>query len=282
VEKGHDVTKYVLTTFGGAGGQHACAVADSLGMRTVLIPPMAGVLSALGIGLADTTVIREQAVEVRLGQETIGHVVDVATSLESVARSELTAQGVSDDRVRVIARAQLRYDGTDSSLTVELADPPAMVAAFETSHRNTYSFLLDRPLIVESVSVEGVGLTPQPNLGRIAALDETIADAPQRTVRLWSAGSWRDVALFERERMPAGMEVSGPAIIAEANATTVVDDGWQGLSGLRPTRSCWRSSTTSSCRSPSRWVVRSSRQRSRSTFASDWTSRARCSTPKAT
>ena len=142
VEKGHDVTEYVLTTFGGAGGQHACAVADSLGIRTVLVPPMAGVLSALGIGLADTTVMREQAVEAPLEPETVDRVGEIAAALESIARAELAAEGVPDDRVRVVARAHLRYDGTDNALAVELADLDAMVAAFEASYRTTYSFLL--------------------------------------------------------------------------------------------------------------------------------------------
>jgi 5-oxoprolinase (ATP-hydrolysing) len=227
VERGHDVTDYVLTTFGGAGGQHACAVADSLGIRTVLIPPMAGVLSALGIGLADTTVMREQAVEAPLGPQTVDRVGEIAASLESIARAELAAEGVPDERVRVVARAHLRYDRTDNALAVELAGLDAMVAGFEARYRTMYSFLLERPLIVEAVSVEVTGLTPQPDLKGIATIDQTMPEARPETVRLWAGGRWRDVPLFERERMPAGTKVDGPAIIAEANATTVVDEGWR-------------------------------------------------------
>ena len=180
VEKGHDVTDYVLTTFGGAGGQHACAVADSLGIRTVLIPPMAGVLSALGIGLADTTVMREQAVEAPFGPETVDRVGEIAVALESIARAELAAEGVPGERVRVVARVHLRYDRTDNALAVELADLDAMVAGFEARYRTTYSFLLERPLIVEAVSVEATGLTPQPDLTSIANDRRDDARSPAR------------------------------------------------------------------------------------------------------
>src|SRR5699024_2624864 len=130
VHKGHDVTRYALTTFGGAGGQHTCAVADALGIRTVLVPPLAGVLSALGIGLADLTVLREQAVEVQLSEVTVSRLADTADALEAAARAELAAQGVPADRVEVIRRAHLRYSGTDTVIPVVLGDPAAMTAAF--------------------------------------------------------------------------------------------------------------------------------------------------------
>jgi 5-oxoprolinase (ATP-hydrolysing) len=227
VEKGHDVTGYVLTTFGGAGGQHACAVADALGIPTVLVPPMAGVLSALGIGLADTTVMRERSVEEPLGPQSIDRVGDVATALAATARTELAEQGVPAERARLVTRAHLRYEGTDSALAVELAGPDAMTEAFEVSHRRAYSFLLDRPLVVEAVSVEATGLTEQPDLTDVATVDGPATEARSETVRMWSGGTWRDVPLLERDRMPAGASVTGPAIVAEANATTVIDEGWQ-------------------------------------------------------
>jgi 5-oxoprolinase (ATP-hydrolysing) len=226
VEKGHDVTRYALTTFGGAGGQHACAVADSLGIRTVVVPPLAGVLSALGIGLADTTVMREQSVEMPLDATTMTRVGEVAAELTAVTRAALAAEGVPDEMVRVAARAHLRYDGTDTALAVPLADADAMAMAFEALYRRTYSFVLDRRLIVEAVSVEATGLTEQPDLTGVGGV-ATGGAADAATVRLWSAGEWRDAPLHERERMPAGTTVTGPAIITEANATTVVDEGWR-------------------------------------------------------
>ena len=226
VQKGHDVTRYVLTTFGGAGGQHACAVADALGIHTVLVPPMAGVLSALGIGLADTTAMREQSVEIRLETAALGRLATVADSLEQTARAELLDEGIPAERIRVVRRAHLRYEGTDTSIPVELAGLEAMTPAFEASHRATYSFLMDRPLIAGAVSVEATGLTAQPDLSHLA---DQVADSvgSSETVRVYSGGSWRDAPLLRRERMRPGDAVTGPAIIAEANATTVVDDGWR-------------------------------------------------------
>ncbi|MGW1890652.1 hydantoinase B/oxoprolinase family protein [Streptomyces sp. NPDC002004] len=225
VQQGHDVTRYALTTFGGAGGQHACQVADSLGIRTVLVPPMAGVLSALGIGLADTTAMREQSVEAALEPSAMPHVLKTAEDLESAAREELLAEDVPVDRIRVTRRAQLRYDGTDTALTVELAEPAAMIRTFEDRHRATYSFTLDRPVVVEALSVEATGLTDPPDLSALA--EHSTTPAPARSARLHTGGSWRDVPLHHREELPPGETVTGPAIITEAGATTVVDDGWQ-------------------------------------------------------
>ncbi|MFG2729536.1 hydantoinase B/oxoprolinase family protein [Streptomyces canus] len=224
VQKGHDVTRYALTTFGGAGGQHACMVADSLGMRTVLVPPMAGVLSALGIGLADTTAMREQSVEAPLEPAAMSGVLKTADDLESAARAELRAEDVPENRIQVTRRAQLRYDGTDTPLTVELTEPTGMRHAFEERHRARYSFTLDRPLVVEALSVEATGITEPPDLSALAVYQGN-PTAPD-TVRLHTAGTWRDVPLHRREDLPPGETVTGPAIITETSATTVVDDGW--------------------------------------------------------
>ncbi|MFF1381352.1 hydantoinase B/oxoprolinase family protein [Streptomyces sp. NPDC058308] len=224
VQKGHDVTRYALTTFGGAGGQHACMVADSLGIRTVLVPPMAGVLSALGIGLADTTAMREQSVEAPLTSSSMPHVLKTADALESAARDELLAEDVPADRIRVTRRAQLRYDGTDTALTVELTGPDAMTRDFENRHRATYSFTLDRPVVVESLSVEATGVTEPPDLSALAG---TVTRGAPLRVRLHTGGAWRDVPLHRRAELPPGDTVTGPAVIVEDGATTVVDDGWR-------------------------------------------------------
>nr|WBO76723.1 hydantoinase B/oxoprolinase family protein [Streptomyces sp. SBE_14.2] len=225
VQKGHDVTRYALTTFGGAGGQHACMVADSLGIRTVLVPPMAGVLSALGIGLADTTAMREQSVEAPLEPPAMPAVRKTADDLESAARSELLAEDVPEDRITVVRRAQLRYDGTDTTLSVELTEPDTMRRVFEERHRATYSFALDRPVVVEALSVEATGITEPPDLSTLG----THRGAPSApgTVRLHTGGVWRDVPLHRREELPPGVTVTGPALITEAGSTTVVDDGWR-------------------------------------------------------
>ena len=227
VQKGHDVTEYVLTTFGGAGGQHACAVAESLGIRTVLVPPMAGVLSALGIGLADTTAMREQSVEERLERSTMDRLVEVADALERTTTAELRDQDVPESRIEVARRVHLRYDGTDTALPVELSDVPDMVEAFESAYRRTYSFLMDRPLIAEAVSVEATGRTEQPDLGDVAAGREPEGPVPAGRVPVYAGGEWLEVPLVRREQLAAGEALAGPAIVAEANATTFVDNGWR-------------------------------------------------------
>ncbi|MEO8814533.1 MAG: hydantoinase B/oxoprolinase family protein [Mycobacterium sp.] len=226
VAKGHDVTRYALTTFGGAGGQHACAVADALGIRTVLVPPMAGVLSALGIGLADTTAMREQSVEVPLGPPTWATLTTVADSLEQAARTDLAGQGIDAERIGVVRRVHLRYQGTDASIPLELSGIEQMTAEFEAAHRAVYSFLMDRPLIVGAVAVEATGLTTQQDLALLGAPGDEARRGPE-TVRLYSGGAWRDAPLHHRASLQAGDTVTGPAIIAETNATTVVEDGWQ-------------------------------------------------------
>lgn len=223
VARGHDITRYALTTFGGAGGQHACAVADELGIRTVLVPPMAGVLSALGIGLADTTVIRERAVETELDSTTLAGLNEVADGLERQARGELAAQHVPSGQIQVIRRVHLRYQGTDTSIPVELSGIAAMTAAFEEIHRGMYSFLMERALIAEAVSVEATGLTEQPEL--FARSDADTSRHPVEGVRLYTGGAWHDAPLHQRDAITD--VVVGPAVIAEDNATTVVDDGWQ-------------------------------------------------------
>jgi 5-oxoprolinase (ATP-hydrolysing) len=225
VQKGHDVTRYVLTTFGGAGGQHACAVADSLGIPTVLVPPMAGVLSALGIGLADTTSMRQQSVVERLAPDLLERLSDIADRLAGQTRTELLDEGVPADRIGITRRAQLRYDGTDTVVPVTLAGVADMVAEFEAAYRKTYSFLMDRPLIVEAVAVEATGRTEQPDLSSLG--DQVTDAAAPDSVRLYTGDAWRSVPLYERDRLTPGQTVTGPAIIAEANATTTVDDGWR-------------------------------------------------------
>ncbi|WP_327247497.1 hydantoinase B/oxoprolinase family protein [Streptomyces sp. NBC_01320] len=228
VERGHDITRYALTCFGGAGGQHACAVADALGVDTVLVPPLAGVLSAYGIGLADATAMREQSVEAELDAEGTGTTVDaLCAELAARTRAELRADGLEDSAISTHARVLLRYAGTDASLPVDLDTAPAMTRAFTDEHRARYGFTMDRPLLVEAVSVEATGAAgrhvPQP-------VDRTVREGtpqPHDTVRMFAEGRWQDTPLHRREALQPSDTVTGPAVIAEADATTVVDPGWQ-------------------------------------------------------
>ncbi|MFJ3794001.1 hydantoinase B/oxoprolinase family protein [Kitasatospora sp. NPDC090091] len=226
VQRGHDITRYALTTFGGAGGQHACAVADALGIRTVLVPPAAGLLSALGIGLADAIVIREQSVELPLEQASMGRVAEVAETLTRTARADLLAEEIPADRVRTVRQARLRYDGTDTTIMVELAEPAAMINAFEVAHRSLYSFLMKRHIIVEALSVEATGLTGSLDLD-ILGVASGEGSGVSEEADLYAVGKWRKVGLYRRELLPPGRTVTGPAIVAESGATTVVDDGWR-------------------------------------------------------
>ena len=224
VQKGHDVTEYVLTTFGGAGGQHACAVADALGVRTVLVPPMAGVLSALGIGIADVRAMRQQSVEERLSDELVPQLDELATGLIGDVVAELRDEDVPDAAVETAARALLRYDGTDTALLVPLAAPESMRADFEAAYRRTYSFLMDRPLVVEAVSVEAIGRSEVPDLSPPAHASP--ADAPAQRASMYTEGGWSEVGLYRRESLRTDRDVTGPAVITEDDATTVVDAGW--------------------------------------------------------
>lgn len=221
VQRGYDVTEYVLATFGGAGGQHACAVADALGMKQVLIHPLAGVLSAYGMGLADITAMREKAVEAPLHERPdLDAVLD---ELETDARAELAEEGVPQEGISVLRRAHLRYDGTDTALAVQAADADAMVDEFEGLYRQRFSFLMrDKPIVVEAVSVEAVSAArvpqEQPPAGGGAAR--------HGKVRVFFDGAWTETDLYQRAEIAAGDRVPGPAIIVEANATTVIEPGW--------------------------------------------------------
>jgi 5-oxoprolinase (ATP-hydrolysing) len=226
VQKGHDVTEYVLTTFGGAGGQHACAVADALGIRTVLVPPLAGVLSAVGIGLADARAMREQSIERTLEPQVLPHLAQVAETLSESAVEDL-GDTASQAEVAVVVRALLRYDGTDTTLPVAVSNPEQMRAEFEAGYRRTYSFLMDRPLVVEAVSVEAVLPADEPGLTTLAPDRAVPAGATTEQVSMYCDGRWQQVALHRRADLAAGVVVVGPAIVSEPDSTTVVESGWR-------------------------------------------------------
>ncbi|HEY8046319.1 MAG TPA: hydantoinase B/oxoprolinase family protein [Streptosporangiaceae bacterium] len=229
VQRGYDITRYVLATFGGAGGQHACAVADALGITTVLIHPLAGVLSAYGMGLADVTLMREAAVEEELSAGLLARLDRMAGDLEAEGRAGLAAEGVPGDAVRCVRRAELRYQGTDSSLTVPLGPVASMMTAFEDVYRQRFAFLMrDKPVIVEAVSVEVAGGSHD-HLDdyATAGATDTPGSRPAARVRMFTGGDWAEVGLLPRSALRPGRVVPGPALITEDFATTVVEPGWQ-------------------------------------------------------
>ncbi|WP_371651087.1 MULTISPECIES: hydantoinase B/oxoprolinase family protein [unclassified Streptomyces] len=231
VQRGHDVTRYALTSFGGAGGQHACAVADALGIDTVVVPPLAGVLSAYGIGLADATAMRERSVEAELDGDSVGRVRELCDELAARTRAELRADSIPDGAITTHARVLLRYAGTDASLPLALDTADAMKEAFEREHRARYAFTMDKPLVMEAVSVEAVGAAGPHGVPEVEEYAREGASGPCATVGMFVAGGRRDVPLYRRAALRPGDTVAGPAIVAEADATTVVDDGWQAAAG---------------------------------------------------
>lgn len=227
VARGYDVTRYTLQCFGGAGGQHACLVADALGMTRVFVHPLAGVLSAYGMGLADQNVIREQAIELPLSQQTLPLVAEKLEALGAAAQAELERQQVSAGTVQLRHRVHVRYEGSDSALVVPFGDLGTILAGFEAAYRQRFSFLMQgKALMVEAVSVEAVVAGDAPAEPRHPV--HAAREVPRReTVRMYSGGQWHDAALVVREDLRCGDVLSGPAIIAEKNATTVVEPGWE-------------------------------------------------------
>ena len=212
VQRGYDVTRYVLATFGGAGGQHACAVADALGITEVLIHPLAGVLSAYGMGLADVTLMREAAVEEELDEGLIGRLEQAAGDLEAAGRAELAAGDVPGGQVCCTRRAQLRYLGTDTALTVPFGDVASMMAAFEAAYRQRFSFLMrDKPVMVEAVSVE-VTRAPGDSAGDLPAVAAAGISAPPAAARvaMFTGGGWASVNLLPRSALRPGRWSAAP------------------------------------------------------------------------
>ncbi|MFE6937389.1 hydantoinase B/oxoprolinase family protein [Streptomyces sp. NPDC057699] len=231
VQRGRDITRYALTGFGGAGGQHVCAVADALGIDTVLVPPLAGVLSAYGIGLADATAMREQSVEAPLDEVAGSRLRGICDGLAERVRAELRADGLPDSAIATRARILVRYAGTDASLPVAQAPLAAMTEEFTEAHRTRYGFTMDKPLVAEAVSVEATGASGPHTPPRVGAGAAEGPVRPLGTVTMYTGGERRDAGLYRRATLRAEDTVTGPAIVTEDDATTVVDPGWQATAG---------------------------------------------------
>jgi len=229
VARGYDVTGYTLQCFGGAGGQHACAVADALGMTRVFVHPLAGVLSAYGMGLADQIAMREAAVEKPLDEPGLAAAQVQLQQLGEAAAAELADQGVARAAIALHQRIHLRYQGTDTALSVDFGAIEPVRRAFEAAYQQRFAFLMPgRALVIEAVSVEAVAA------GERSERPRTHTAAPHRPpplaqTRLFSGGQWLPAALHQRESLDPGARIEGPAILAERNATTVVEPGWRAL-----------------------------------------------------
>jgi 5-oxoprolinase (ATP-hydrolysing) len=227
IQRGYDVTRYVLNCFGGAGGQHACLVADALGMTRVMLHPFAGVLSAYGMGLAEVRSIRQATVAAPL--EAAGDAVLAArvSALDRQARGDLTAQGFADAALTTLVRAEIKFAGSDTPLTVPFGPADAMRAAFEALHRLRFGFFADdKALLVETLEAEAVavsGQAPSTFTGSATALAPTaITRVPVRM-----AGTAHEAPVYRRSDFGPGAAVDGPALVLEDTGTTVVEPGWR-------------------------------------------------------
>ena len=218
-ERGHDLTRYTLASFGGAGGQHACRVADALGMRAVMVHPLAGVLSAYGMGLAELRALRERQVDVPLGE------VDpepVLAEMEREAREELRAQGVEE--VALTRTARLRYEGAEQTIEVGYASAERMAEAFAEAHRARFGFAPEgRAVRLDVLAVEAAG---GGEAAGSPALPERPEAAPETELTVWSGGAATQWPLWRREALAAGQRIEGPGIVAEATGTVVIEPGW--------------------------------------------------------
>lgn len=226
VQRGHDVTRYALNCFGGAGGQHACLVADALGMNTIFLHPFAGVLSAYGMGLADIRAMRQLQVEEILNTDVLPLLEKLAQPLINEAVEEVLQQGVEEEDIQVERRLHLRYEGTDTPLLIEFTEYQEMINQFETAHQRQFGFVSRaKNIVVEALSVESIGINE-------TMIDPVVENAlPAEAESLGSVDVFMDgeamqARLFQRDELAVGQEITGPAIILEPTGTVVVETGW--------------------------------------------------------
>jgi 5-oxoprolinase (ATP-hydrolysing) len=229
VQRGYDVTRYLLNCFGGAGGQHACLVADSLGIETVLIHPLSGLLSAYGIGVSSVFASRQQALLKPLADETVVAIHELIGELRTQVLAELEDQGIEPARVASRPLLHIRYDGTDTALQVDFSSGSVEAAktAFEAAHKAQFGFVYeDRPLVIEAVAVEGAERRDagagEPDLPTV---DEV--PLPAETRDIYCEGAWHEAGIFRRASLAPGNRIAGPALIIEPHQTIVVEPGWQ-------------------------------------------------------
>lgn len=224
IQRGHDVTKYTMNCFGGAGGQHACLVADVLGIESIFIHPFAGVLSAFGMGLADIRAMRERQVSEPLDAM---HVFDaIITALSEEVRTEIERQSPDANRTRLTAVAHIRTVGAHQALPVPYGPPEEMRAAFREAHHSRFGYFPEgADLLVELIIVEAIlatGVT-----GATTTFDGRGDARARKMVDTYFEGEWLKVPLVDRLSLSIGDKVDGPAIITEATGTNVVESGWQ-------------------------------------------------------
>jgi 5-oxoprolinase (ATP-hydrolysing) len=227
VQRGYDVTRYALNCFGGAGGQHACLVADALGMTKVLLHPMSSLLSAYGMGLADIRAQRQQGVELPLDENGLAAIAREGERLGAITKAEVEGQGVPAADIRTHVRAHIRYAGTDTALVVPAASREQMTRDFEAAHKARFGFVdPGKALTLEAVSVESVGGGARFEEPERPATQEP-PPAPARIAKVFSQGEWHEAGVFTRDALRIGHVVMGPAILIEPHQTIMIEKGWR-------------------------------------------------------
>ncbi|TIR21058.1 MAG: 5-oxoprolinase [Mesorhizobium sp.] len=237
VQRGYDVTEYLLNCFGGAGGQHACLVADALGMEAVLIHPFSGLLSAYGIGLSSVFASRQQGLLQPLAEGSRAAIEALIAALRSEVVAELGEQGVAEEALSTRPVLHIRYDGTDTALPVNFEHSSIFRARsdFEAAHRAQFGFVYDdKPIVVETVAVEGME-TAREDRAEASAPDGAagVEPKPSESRRIYTEGRWHEAGVYRRENLQPSNTVAGPALIIEPNQTIVVEPGWRAeITGL--------------------------------------------------
>ena len=227
VQKGYDVSEYALCCYGAAAGQHACAVADRLGMRRIILHPFAGVLSAYGMGLADLRTVRQKALERHWNQVFLDDLQREFDALAREGHAEIAAQGVAESSIKAVCRLFLRYQGTDTALAVEFAEQSIMLDDFERQYRRQFGFIYgNKPLIIESLAVEVIGVSGQ-GAWMLNAENDRQDREPLTTEAVFFRGKHWQTPVYRREQLSRGRIIDGPAIIIEPTSTLVIDPGWQ-------------------------------------------------------
>lgn len=225
IARGHDAAQYTLTSFGGAGGQHCCAIADQLGMRRILIHPLAGLLSAFGIGLAEVRVVRQRTLNWPLGPDT--DLAQAATELAEQARAALIAQGEAVADVQV--KARIRYAGSDSGVDLPLAPPEVLARGFSEEQARRFGFAIaGADLVVDALLAEAVGETPALPAAGSAPPAAGSGPAHIATYEIYIGHRWQRCTFYNRAALPTGWRIAGPAVIIDSAGTTLVEPGWQG------------------------------------------------------
>jgi len=231
VQRGYDVSRYVLATFGGAGGQHACRVADALGISQIFSHSLAGVLSAYGMGVAAQVAMREKTIEAPLfasASELQINPEKELSILDKQACEILINQGICPSQIKLQHYATLKYAGTDTAIAVKWAEPARMQEAFEAQYKQRFAFLMqNHALVIESIYVQAISEPPVQASSSSQVTQAQDCLRASTTVSLFTAGKWHRAALYQREVLQAGDCITGPAIIAEKNGTFVVEPEWQ-------------------------------------------------------